>query len=285
MNLDFSKTEDLQNKIDIAVHALNFFDKWLEIEDCYKKNEDGGIIKTGKKVLMFDQCNPSSSSKGYANISNYLLSIMEPLQNDPVAKIENEFISNLTDYGVNSISNLTHIYKCKWKGHIPQSEIVYGSLHWKDSPHSQMTDKLSTIIRKAQDHNLLDYAEIDIILSDIEHIGKLLNRVASDLQKLFDKFQPQTQSIKNSSTASSYAIENKTDFIKIISAMYDCRMFKTIDGNIASNKKELIKTLGEFFNIEINDYSKLLSAAKNTNNYLDIFDKLTSKGEDYYKKQ
>ena len=67
--------------------------------------------------------------------------------------------------------------------------------------------------------------------------------------------------------------------------MYDCRMFKTIDGNIASNKKELIKTLGEFFNIEINDYSKLLSAAKNTNNYLDIFDKLKSKGEDYYKKQ
>ena len=52
---------------------------------------------------MFDQCNPSSSSKGYANIRNYLLSIMEPLQNDPVAKIENEFISNLTDYGVNSI--------------------------------------------------------------------------------------------------------------------------------------------------------------------------------------
>lgn len=111
----------------------------------------------------------------------------------------------------------------------------------------KMTDKLSTIIRKAQDHNLLDYAEIDIILSDIEHIGKLLNRVASDLQKLFDKFQPQTQSIKNSSTASSYAIENKTDFIKIISAMYDCRMFKTIDGNIASNKKETYKNIRRVF--------------------------------------
>ena len=62
-------------------------------------------------------------------------------------------------------------------------------------------------------------------------------------------------------------------------------MFKTRDGKIASNKKELIKTLGEFFNIEINDYSKLLSAAKNTNNYLEIFDKLKQKGDDYYKKQ
>lgn len=66
--------------------------------------------------------------------------------------------------------------------------------------------------------------------------------------------------------------------------MYDCRMFETIEGKVASNKKELIKTLGKFFNAKIDDYSPLLSAAKRNANYLDIFDKLKEKGESYYTK-
>lgn len=285
MNLDFSKTEDLQNKIYVAAHAINSFEKWLEIKDCYK-NEDGKIIKTGEKVLMFDLYNPPSSSKGYKNIHDYLLSIIHSLQNSPVADIENEFICNLTDYGAESISNLTHIYKCKWKGHIPQSKIVYGSLSWKDSPYSQMTDKLSVIIRESQDNNLLDYSEIDIILSDIENIGELLNVIASDLQRLFVKFQPQAQSIENTSIINNYTISdaNKTDFIKIISAMYDCRMFETTDGKIASNKKELIKALGQFFNTKIDDYSPFLATAKRNANFLAIFDSLKEKAEKYYNK-
>lgn len=293
MNLDFSKTEDLQNKIDIAAHAINSFEKWLEIKDCYKKDEDGKIIKTGEKVLMFDTYNPPSSSKGYKNIHDYLLSIIHSLQNSPVADIENEFIRNLADYGAESISNLTHIYKCKWKGHLPQSEIVYGALtndKFADgtaNPNYKMTDEFKEIIREAQNNNLLDYGECAILLGEIEHIGELLNVIASGLQRLFVKFQPQSQSTENASIVSNYTIseDKKTDFIKIISAMYDCRMFETVDGKVASNKKELIKALGDFFNSKIDDYSPLLSAAKRNANYLKIFDKLKEKGESYYNKQ
>ena len=85
---------------------------------------------------------------------------------------------------------------------------------------------------------------------------------------------------------SQYTIseDKKTDFIKIISAMYDCRMFSFVDGKMASNKKQLIKELGKFLNTEIDDYSPLLSAAKRNANYLEIFDKLKGKGEDYFNK-
>ena len=280
MTLNFSKTEDLQNKIQVAAKAINSFHEWLKPYSCLKKLEDGKIVETGEKILMFDKYNPSVSIKGHENIHNYLLSIIRSLQNNPVTEIENEFINNLTDYGTESISNLTHIYTCKWIGFLPESTITFGSLH------DEVNLWLQDILQNAKESNLLDDLEIDIILGNIEFIGELLNQVATDLQKLFVKFQPQNQPIENNTTTTSnYTIENKTDFIKIISAMYDCRMFKTRDGKIASNKKELIKTLGEFFNIEINDYSKLLSAAKNTNNYLEIFDKLKQKGDDYYKKQ
>ena len=78
--------------------------------------------------------------------------------------------------------------------------------------------------------------------------------------------------------------DKKTDFIKIISAMYDCRIFNTTDGRTATNKKELIKSLGQFFNVKIDDYSPLLATAKRNANFLDIFDKLKRKGEEYYNK-
>lgn len=77
---------------------------------------------------------------------------------------------------------------------------------------------------------------------------------------------------------------HKTDFVKLVSAMYDCHLFETTDGKTASNKEDLLNSLGEFFSENLTASSTLLNEAKKKNNYLDIFDKIREKGEKYYKK-
>ena len=79
MTLNFSKTEDLQNKIQVAAKAINSFHEWLKPYSCLKKLEDGKIVETGEKILMFDKYNPSVSIKGYENIHNYFLPISIPM--------------------------------------------------------------------------------------------------------------------------------------------------------------------------------------------------------------
>lgn len=107
------------------------------------------------------------------------------------------------------------------------------------------------------------------------------------------EFVKDEESIKKYNNANYTSINNykisdnkKTDFIKIISAMYDLRMFESIDGKYASNKKKLIEDIGVFFNTDIKDYSVLLSKAKSSSaNFLDVFDQLKTKAEIYYEKQ
>ncbi len=56
--------------------------------------------------------------------------------------------------------------------------------------------------------------------------------------------------------------KRKTDVIKILSAMYDCRMFVDTEGNAASNKQKLMDAFGEFLGEDFSAYSTLLSQAK-----------------------
>lgn len=74
-----------------------------------------------------------------------------------------------------------------------------------------------------------------------------------------------------------------TDVVKVISAMYDDRMFITDDGMYASSKLDLMREIGTLFRQDFSSYSTLLSKAKaSTKNYMDIFDTLRKKAHDYY---
>lgn len=74
-----------------------------------------------------------------------------------------------------------------------------------------------------------------------------------------------------------------TDVIKILSAMYDCRLFQTSDGLTAASKQEVMEEVGRLFQSDFSHYSTLLSKAKAASlNFLDIFDKLSRKAHDYY---
>lgn len=98
-------------------------------------------------------------------------------------------------------------------------------------------------------------------------------------------FSDVTSDVSQESTQgrSSFRIANgkKTDFAKIVSAMYDLRMFETSDGKIASNKQKLFDVLGKVFNEDFSSYSTLLNRAKQSVSYTDIFDKLKNKAQEY----
>ena len=83
------------------------------------------------------------------------------------------------------------------------------------------------------------------------------------------------------------ASKRKTDVIKILSAMYDSKMFVNADGQPATNKQELMEVFGEFIGENLSAYSTMLSQAKNNNPdfYLKIFDDLKRAGREYYEKE
>jgi len=89
---------------------------------------------------------------------------------------------------------------------------------------------------------------------------------------------------ESSSTSSKYRIANRknTDFAKIISAMYDIQLFMTSDGLLASNKQELMEALGKFFHVDLSGYSTLLNRAKDTDSYMEVFEKLSQAAQAYY---
>ena len=76
----------------------------------------------------------------------------------------------------------------------------------------------------------------------------------------------------------------KTDFIKIVSAMYDTRMFETENGFIVSNKQALIVEFGTILGEDFSNYSVLLSQSKNADKtaFLKPFTDIQNKAGDSY---
>jgi hypothetical protein len=58
------------------------------------------------------------------------------------------------------------------------------------------------------------------------------------------------------------ASRHKTDVIKILSAMYDARMFVGEDDKPLTNKQKLMDAFGEFFQDDFSTYSASLSQSK-----------------------
>lgn len=85
---------------------------------------------------------------------------------------------------------------------------------------------------------------------------------------------------------SSYRIaeSHKTNFAKIISAMYELRMFEDETGKIVSNKQKLMNALGDFFGMNYKNLPQLLNGAKQNGNYTGIFDRLKEKAEEFDEK-
>ena len=100
----------------------------------------------------------------------------------------------------------------------------------------------------------------DDLLVQVEvQIQKLRNLL--DLGLLPDN--PAKASVpKKTKSTSSISSKRKTDFIKIISAMYDSGIFVDSEGNPSASKQKLMEELGSFLNDDLSKYSASLSNAK-----------------------
>jgi hypothetical protein len=78
--------------------------------------------------------------------------------------------------------------------------------------------------------------------------------------------------------------QKTTTFVKLFRIVYDLHIFETADGRIASNSENFINDLALFFNTEIKHTRNLLSSAKRTGNFMDVFDRLHELAQAYYEK-
>ena len=95
---------------------------------------------------------------------------------------------------------------------------------------------------------------------------------------------PQTSNTKLNGRQFRIAFKRKTDVIKILSAMYDSRMFVDAEGKPISNKQELMEAFGDFFNDDFKSYSTLLSQAKDKEHsaFYRPFDQIRNAITEYY---
>ena len=124
----------------------------------------------------------------------------------------------------------------------------------------------------------LEYYEINGLL---HYIKAEIERAEFDL-----KVQEKRNSKPNETSKSEFRLakNKKTDFIKIISAMYDAHMFETRDGYIASNKQALFDEFGKILDENFSNYSTLLSKSKGSDqtSFLKPFKELERKATDYF---
>ena len=78
--------------------------------------------------------------------------------------------------------------------------------------------------------------------------------------------------------------QKTTAFVKLFRIVYDLHIFETADGRIASNSEDFICDLGQYFNTEIKHTRNLLSAAKRTSTFMDVFERLQELAQAYYEK-
>jgi hypothetical protein len=95
------------------------------------------------------------------------------------------------------------------------------------------------------------------------------------------------ETISKKSLNFKIASKRKTDVVKILSAMYDSKLFANAEGQPATNKQELMEAFGEFIGENLSAYSTMLSQAKNNNPdfYLKTFDDLKRAGREYFEKE
>lgn len=118
-----------------------------------------------------------------------------------------------------------------------------------------------------------------------EENARLRELTNSSVKKeLLQILQTQEKAQACSSVESKFRITSRknTDVIKIISAMFDMKLFSTSDGKLASNKQEVMENFGRLLGADFSNYSASLSAAKNTANFMKTFEELFKVAEEYY---
>ena len=136
----------------------------------------------------------------------------------------------------------------------------------------QIQRQMNKFVWRMGEHRLKErmeqYWQSDMFLSDA-------------IYEVLHKDGLEQQEIKPGKSHFRIAKKHKTNFAKILSAMFELRMFEDENGQIASNKQKLIEELGVFFDADYKNLSQLLNASKQNDNYIEIFEKMMEKAKKY----
>lgn len=130
---------------------------------------------------------------------------------------------------------------------------------------------------------LMNEIEKEYYISEglLEFLNAEIERVEFDLK--ISEASVTTASPKQSSIF-KIASRRKTDVVKILSAMYDIKMFADADGKSATNKQQLMEAFGAFFGEDLTSYSTLLSQAKDKDRgvFLKPYEEIFRAGKNYF---
>jgi len=147
--------------------------------------------------------------------------------------------------------------------------------------------------QELEDFSRKDKNAIEKNIRNLTRILASLSHVVRDMLEEFEAMSPVSPELISKQLLDRNTIElsckfklaskRKTDFIKILSAMYDANMFVNEVGKLATNKQEVMNAFGTLLNDDFSSYSSFLAQAKakDDKTYMKTFETLTKKGWDY----
>jgi len=114
----------------------------------------------------------------------------------------------------------------------------------------------------------------------------LCNLEIKRLEDLIKSDDIHTPAIKKPSEM-KVASKKKTEVMKILSFMYDLKLFTDLNGKPLTNKQNMMEAFGEFLNEDFSAYSTSLTTAKggDYDNFFRIFEDLKSAAKNYIEKE
>lgn len=225
---------------------------------------------------------------GAEQILDLLNKCVERIKNTDVDELKTEFWELSNEF--NNPTRLRNIYKVKFKS----------LLEWEDnfdmntyySGHSR--DALYAFIERHKEKGIpigfQQSMEILVLYIQVVSCLTVLKAQMISLMEQCDAYagvdeNPQKQDSKKSvSPQYRIASKRKSDFIKLLSSMYDTKMFVDADGKPATNKQKMMEAFGEFLGDDFTTYSASLSQAKNReeSTFMKPFKEIEKEALQYY---
>ena len=229
------------------------------------------------------------------NIISLLRTNLSDLESISCSDISKEFLASCNN--VDEIEGLRQVFKIRFKK----------ILEWiSNSPIDLKNSSIENAIALnhllfvigTNEEPLPEDKRLDIFDLYIKNFLNLA-KLKKDLLELFEEWEAMSLSSlnkiindeleqKETSFPSKFRIaqNRKTDFLKILSSMYDCRIFETEKGYIASNKQELMNEFGRFLGQDFSNYSASLTQSKTAQkeSFFKPFTDIRKKAEEYYER-
>lgn len=201
-----------------------------------------------------------------------------------IKDIKDEFWEVCEDY--DKILPLKQVYEIKFKDvlnfRFKEFSELYAALDEVDREIKSFLQEYSRRVELTDDQRIRVFRSLRIFYYKITEFGY-------NLREMLNDFSEMGRINSNNMPRCKFKLSDKkkTDFIKLISAMYDNRMFETEAGYLVSNKQELMNEFGRVVNEDLSNYSVLLSKSKNPDKsvFLKPFKEIERKAEEYYDKE